>query len=99
MTGRHTVFAAPPKRTGSGPARDAHEWGLADACRDRPGHWALYGTFASQPDAEVLRRRIKRGRGPWEGGRDVWCIAVRKVTDGQWTLHVAYAPADWVAAS
>jgi hypothetical protein len=87
-------FDEPPARRGGAPALDPHERELARACQQRPGHWALYGQLPSQPDAENLRRRIKRGHGAWKGGTRTWVVAIRKMDDDRWQVHVAYAPAD-----
>lgn len=85
-------FEDPPGRRGGAPALDPHERELAKACQERPGHWALYGRMRSYPDAEHIRRKIKRGQGPWRGGSAVWVVAVRKQGDDAWQVHVAYAP-------
>jgi hypothetical protein len=85
-------FSSPPRRRGSGDPLDPHERELAAACRARPGHWALWGQFPSQPDAENLRRRIKRGYGAWTGGTRVWVVSLRKAGDYAWQVYVAYAP-------
>jgi hypothetical protein len=87
------TFCDPPHR-GLAEQTSERERALTRALRQAPpGHYVELAVVASHAEAETIRRRVGRGRGPWEGCR--WSVAVRKTSGGlrpQWKVYVARGP-------
>lgn len=90
-----TVEFAEPVQRGLPPDLCAWERQVTDTLRQaRTATPATLYEVSSQPEAETVRRRVYRGKGPWSGGARTWVVVCRKQLDRRgtpprWRVSVA----------